>query len=57
MVLVSDGEDHDDKAIELAKQSSKTGLIINTVGVGSKSGGLIPIRNGKKSSCTVHEGQ
>ena len=32
MVLVSDGEDHDDKAIELQKQSSKTGLIINTVG-------------------------
>ena len=50
MVLVSDGEDHDDKAIELAKQSSKTGLIINTVGVGSKSGSLIPIRDGKKSS-------
>tara|TARA_B100001115_G_scaffold161752_1_gene136912 strand:- start:178 stop:1200 length:1023 start_codon:yes stop_codon:yes gene_type:complete len=50
MVLVSDGEDHDDKAIELAKQSSKTGLIINTVGVGSRSGSLIPIRDGKQSS-------
>ena len=32
MILVSDGEDHDDKAIELAKQSSKAGLVINTVG-------------------------
>jgi len=50
MILVSDGEDHDDKAIELAKQSSKAGLVINTVGVGSKSGSLIPIINDKQSS-------
>ena len=38
------------KAIELAKQSSKAGLVINTVGVGSKSGSLIPIINDKQSS-------
>lgn len=45
MVLVSDGEDHDDQAIEIATKASELGLIINTVGVGSKNGSLIPIKD------------
>ena len=53
MVLVSDGEDHDGRAIELAHKASKAGLMINTVGVGSKSGSLIPIRSKKIASNTV----
>ena len=47
MMLITDGEDHDDKAIEIASKASEMGLIINTVGVGSKSGSLIPIEDKK----------
>jgi len=53
MVLVSDGEDHDGQAIELAQQASNTGLMINTVGVGSKTGSLIPIRSKNITNNTV----
>lgn len=51
MLLVSDGEDHDDEAIKIATKASDLGLMINTVGVGSKSGSLIPIidKNKKKT--------
>jgi len=42
MLLVSDGEDHEGEAIELASMSKEKGLIIYTVGVGSELGGLIP---------------
>ena len=45
MLLVSDGEDHDGKAIELAEKAAASGFKINTVGVGSKNGSLIPIES------------
>ena len=45
MLLVSDGEDHDGKAIELAEKAAASGFKINTVGVGSKNGSLIPIKS------------
>ena len=45
ILLVSDGEDHDGKAIELAKKAAESGFKINTVGVGSKNGSLIPIKS------------
>ena len=32
LVLITDGEDHEGKAIDLAKQASKRGMIIHTVG-------------------------
>ena len=45
LLLISDGEDHEGEAIEIAKKASKVGLMINTVGVGSNSGSLVPIKN------------
>ncbi len=42
MMLISDGEDHDDQAVNLASKASEKGLMINTVGVGSRNGSLIP---------------
>lgn len=44
LVLVSDGEDHEGEAIAIAKRALKTGIVINTIGVGSVIGSLIPIR-------------
>lgn len=43
LVLVTDGEDLEARGIDAARAAAKDGLIIYTVGVGSPSGGLIPI--------------
>jgi Ca-activated chloride channel family protein len=39
---VTDGEDHEGQAIDLASKASDRGMIIHTVGVGTESGSLIP---------------
>ena len=45
--LISDGEDHSDKAEEAARRANEFGIRIFTFGVGSESGAPIPIkRNG-----------
>jgi Ca-activated chloride channel family protein len=38
IVLISDGEDHDESALEKVKQATETGAIIHTVGIGSPQG-------------------
>jgi len=45
LVLVTDGEDHEGKAIEISEKAAKTGIVINAIGVGSVTGSLIPISN------------
>jgi len=48
LVLVTDGEDHEGASIAIAEKATKTGIVINTIGVGSTIGSLIPIeRNGQ----------
>ena len=47
LVIVTDGEDHEGKAIDLAEKAAKRGMIIHTVGVGTNSGSLIPLLNKK----------
>ncbi|MFV0605796.1 MAG: VWA domain-containing protein [Niabella sp.] len=42
VILISDGEDHDEKALELSKDLAKRGLMVNTVGIGSAEGTYIP---------------
>lgn len=41
IVLLSDGEDHDEKAAEMAKASAGKGIVIHTVGIGSATGAPI----------------
>lgn len=41
IVLISDGEDHDDKANDEVKKSVEEGVSINTVGIGSENGSPI----------------
>ncbi|MEE9572603.1 MAG: VWA domain-containing protein, partial [Candidatus Neomarinimicrobiota bacterium] len=43
LVVVTDGEDHEGEAVSIAERASKTGIVINTIGVGSVTGSLIPI--------------
>lgn len=42
IVLISDGEDHDEDAINTAKTLSEQGVMINAVGIGSPEGTTIP---------------
>lgn len=42
VILISDGEDHDEKALQLSKDLSLRGLMVNTVGIGSLQGTYIP---------------
>lgn len=46
LVLITDGEDLDAEGIDAAKAAAKDGVKIFTVGVGSKSGELIPVSDG-----------
>jgi Ca-activated chloride channel family protein len=47
LVIISDGENHEEDAIEAAKKANEKGIIIHTIGMGSLEGAPIPInRNG-----------
>ena len=47
LVIISDGEDHKDLNLDIAKAAAKEGIKIFTIGVGSEKGGPIPLkRNG-----------
>lgn len=41
ILLISDGEDHDNEAIKISRQIGKEGIMINTVGIGSPQGAPI----------------
>ena len=41
IILISDGEDHDENALTLAKAISNEGVMINTIGIGSPEGATI----------------
>jgi Ca-activated chloride channel family protein len=41
LIVISDGEDHDEKAVEAAQQASDEGVIIHTVGIGSPQGSTL----------------
>ncbi len=46
LVVLSDGEDHDGRALEVAREAANQGIIIHTVGIGSQSGAPIPVGDG-----------
>ncbi|UCD37714.1 MAG: VWA domain-containing protein [Fidelibacterota bacterium] len=48
VVILSDGEDHDDRAFEFARQAAETGIVIHTVGIGTPSGAPIPLEGGRE---------
>jgi Ca-activated chloride channel family protein len=41
VVVLTDGEDHDQSAFDIAKKMKETGIVIHTIGVGSAEGGQI----------------
>ena len=42
VVIVSDGENHDDQVLETAREAAEQGVVIFTVGVGTSDGHTIP---------------
>jgi Ca-activated chloride channel homolog len=49
IIIITDGENHEDDPVKEAEEAAKTGIVIHTVGIGSTDGVPIPITvNGKK---------
>jgi len=49
MIIITDGENHEDDPVKEAEEASKAGIVIHTLGIGSTEGVPIPILiNGKR---------
>ena len=50
LVIISDGEDHDENAVKKVKEATDAGVIVHTVGIGSPQGATLydPERKGVK---------
>ncbi len=46
LILITDGEDHEEKALQRAREAKADGMVIHTVGVGTAGGATIPAANG-----------
>lgn len=45
IIIITDGENHDEKAIESAEKANELGVFVHTLGMGLSKGGPIPIYN------------
>ena len=45
IIIITDGENHEDDAIQQAKEANEQGVFIHTLGMGLSKGGPIPIYN------------
>jgi Ca-activated chloride channel family protein len=45
VIIITDGESHDEKAIESSEQANELGIFVHTLGMGLSKGGPIPIYN------------
>ena len=43
LIIMSDGEDHEGEAVDVARELEAQGVVIHSVGVGTAAGSLIPI--------------
>ncbi len=49
MIIITDGENHEDDPVKSAEEAAKAGIVIYTIGIGSTEGVPIPmVVNGKK---------
>jgi len=57
MIIITDGENHEDDPVKAAEDASKAGIVIHTVGIGSSNGVPIPVVvNGKKDYLKDRDG-
>ncbi len=50
LIIITDGEDHDDNAVSLARDAAEKGIVIYTIGVGTPNGTPIPVYSGNQRS-------
>ncbi len=57
LVIITDGENHEEDAVEAAKKANEKGIVIHTIGMGSPDGAPIPVyRNGYQDFLKDKEG-
>jgi Ca-activated chloride channel family protein len=57
IIVISDGEDHEERAIEAAKAAKSRGIIVHTIGMGLPEGAPIPQYNGNRRVGYRHDRQ
>lgn len=57
IIIISDGENHLDDPVELARLAAEQGVVIHTVGIGTKSGAPIPVYQGQQLSGFLRDNQ
>jgi len=45
IIVITDGENHEDDAVEMAKKAAEKKIVVHTIGMGLPQGGPIPIYN------------
>ena len=48
MIIITDGENHEDDPLAAAQEASKAGVVIHTIGIGSAEGVPVPVTTGVK---------
>lgn len=57
IIIITDGENHEDDAVSAAKEAADNGMIVHTIGMGLPQGSPIPVlRNGRKEYLKDREG-
>jgi Ca-activated chloride channel family protein len=46
MVIITDGENHEDDPVKSAEEAAKAGIVIHTIGIGSSEGVPVPLNSG-----------
>jgi Ca-activated chloride channel family protein len=46
LIIITDGENHEDDPVSAAEEAAKAGIIIHTIGIGSEQGVPVPITTG-----------
>jgi Ca-activated chloride channel family protein len=48
MIIITDGENHEDDPVSMASEASKAGIVVHTIGIGSTDGVPVPVIVGGK---------
>jgi len=46
LIIITDGENHEDDPVSAAGEATKTGIVIHTIGIGSAEGVPVPVSTG-----------
>ncbi len=57
MIIITDGENHEDDPVSAAEKAAESGIVIHTIGIGSTGGVPVPVvTNGKRDYLKDSEG-